>query len=343
MKFKVSFSDMPPVTRMEPPQVSRSSAILLKWSVVSGLIDLDHFEIQVDDGINPWTNLEQTYPASARQAWFVGKLGHNYSFRMHAVEKSGVAEPYPSESQVTAKIEGECNADKYDKSGKDSQPQGYTMLTLLQPQEHNFCPVNDQDWVAVSLVKDKKYRITANPESGGASVNFKIFEGDGVTTGGTNPAGAEALAHGRELPTVLTWKADKTAMYLLRFSPSHPDLAGTDVRYNIQVEEVAERSPLLYGLSLLLLPLTFFIYKAIQKIKAIRVERAAAYMVAGQTIPRHHGDQPVDEQPGKKRAHKNLRETWGAVSAWFKPKIKRGPLPRAPRPQALVMARKPKR
>ena len=343
MKFTVSFSDPPPVTKMEPPQVSRSSAVLLKWSVVSGLVDLDHFEIQVDDGTNPWTDFEQTYPASARQAWFVGKLGHSYAFRLHAVDKSGIAEPYPSESQATAKIESSCNADKYDKNGKDNQPQGYTMLTLLQPQEHNFCPENDQDWVAVSLVKGKKYRITANPQSGGASVNFKIFEGDGATTGGTNPAGAEALAHGRELPTVLNWTADKTAMYLLRFAPSHPDLAGTDVRYTIQVEEVADRNPLLYGLSLLLLPLTFFIYKAVQKIKAIKVERAAAYMAAGQTIPRHHGEQLDEDKPGKKRAHKNLRETLGAVSAWFKPKIKRSPLPLAPRPQALVMARKPKR
>jgi hypothetical protein len=273
----------------------------------------------------------------------VGKLGHNYNFRMHAVAKSGVAEPYPSESQTSAKIESECAVDKYDKNAKDNVPQGYTMLTLLTPQEHNFCPTNDVDWVAVSLVKDKKYRITANPQSGGASVNFKIFEGDGITTGGTNTAGSEALAHGRELPTILNWTADKTAMYLIRFTPSHPDLAGTDVRYTILVEEVAQRSPWLYGLSLLLLPLTFFIYKGIQKIKAIRMEQAAAYMTAGQTIPRHHGEQPVDEQPGKKRAHKNLRETWVGVAAWFRPKIKRAPLPLAPRPQALVMARKPKR
>jgi len=343
MNFTVSFSDMPPVTKMDPPQVSRSSAILLKWSVVSGLVDLNHFEIQVNDGGHGWEDIGQTYPASARQAWYVGKLGHNYSFRMHAVNSHGVAEPYPSKAQVTANLETNCNADEYEKSGKDNEPQGYSMLNLLQVQEHNFCPANDQDWVAVSMVKGKKYRITANPLSGGASVNFKIFEGDGTTTGGTNPAGAEALAHGRELPTVLDWTADKTAMYLMRFVTSHPDLAGTDVRYTIQVEEVAERTPLLYGLSLLLIPLTLFIYKAIQKIRAIKVEKAAAYMAVSQTIPRHHGDQPFDPQPGKKRAHKNLRETWGAVAAWLKPTIKRSPLPRAPRPQTLVMARKPKR
>jgi hypothetical protein len=343
MNFKVSFSVMPPVTKMDPPLVSSSSAILLKWSVVSGLVDLDHFEIQVDDGGHGWEDIGQTYPASVRQAWYIGKLGHNYSFRMHAVNSHGVVEPYPSKAQVTANLEANCTADKYEKNGMDNQPKGYSMLNLLQVQEHNFCPANDQDWVAISMVKGKKYHITANPLSGGAAVNFKIFEGDGATIGGTNPAGAEGLARGRELPTILDWTADQTAMYLMRFTPSHPDLAGTDVRYNIQVAEVAERSPLLYGLSLLLIPLTFFIYKAIQKIRAIKVERAAAYMAVSQAIPRHHGIQPVDPQPGKKRTHKNLRETWRAVAAWFKPKLKRSPLPRAPRPQTLVMARKPKR
>lgn len=115
LQFDVSFSEAPPTSQLEPlPAGQKNSAILLKWKVISGLVDLDGFEIQYRDNGGNWTTYNQKYTAADRQDWFIGELGHSYQFRIHSFDKSGSLEPYPDSAQAKITIENHCTPDSYD-------------------------------------------------------------------------------------------------------------------------------------------------------------------------------------------------------------------------------------
>jgi hypothetical protein len=334
MQFDVSFSDAPPTSQLEPlPSSQKSSAILLKWKVISGLVDLDGFEIQYLDNGGKWTDYNQKYSAADRQGWFVGQLGHTYSFRIHSFDKHGSVEPYPNAAQAKTTIETTCTPDNYDKTNSDGSLLAAVKISVGQTQTHNFCPKSDVDWLQFTTQAGKTYDITTSPVSGAASTNIEVIAGDG------KDVKAHATSSTPDGTTVLKWKAREGKIYFIRITPFDNRLAGTNTNYKISL--ASESLPWYYYMLILLLaPLGWGGYKAFKLLQAKRAVPAAGYAAETRGIPLSFADDPPP-LPRKQRTHKNFNEVWASLVIWAN-HITRS-LRGDPGPRKLAMARRPRR
>jgi murein DD-endopeptidase MepM/ murein hydrolase activator NlpD len=245
--FKVGFSDPPPVSEMEPiSNHERTTAILLRWKVISGLMKLDHFTIQFRENGSGWTDWSMKLPADKREVWFVGKLGKKYDFRIRAVDTNGIAEPWSDKPEATFTTEKGCEPDQYEtaKKGGDDRAQGANELLPGVMQIHNFCPTDDGDWLTFSAKAGETYHFTADAISGSATIKLELRDGNGnvVINEDSVPVENAILldSHSESIgkSTSLEWTAPEMKTYFLHLSSTNPDLAGTDVVYHLLMERV---------------------------------------------------------------------------------------------------------
>jgi hypothetical protein len=340
MVFNVSFSDAPPTSQLEPLSSSqKSSAILLKWKVISGLVDLDGFEIQYRDNGGNWTNYSQKFTAADRQAWFIGEVGHTYTFRIHSFDKHGSIEPYPDVAQAKTTIETVCTPDSYDKKNSDGALLSASKISVGQTQTHNFCPKADVDWIQFTTQAGKTYDIKTWPVSGAAATSIEVIAGDG------KDIKAHITPSTPDGTTLLKWKAREGKIYFIRVKPFDPNLAGTNTSYNISL--ASESLPwYYYPLFLLVLPLGWGGYKAVKWFQAKRASLPAkaassgGYAADTRGIPLSFADNPMP-LPRKQRVHKNFNEAWTSLVIWANHVTRR--LRGEAVPHKLSMARRPRR
>jgi murein DD-endopeptidase MepM/ murein hydrolase activator NlpD len=339
MTFNVSFSDAPPTSQLEPLLATqKSSAILLKWKVISGLVDLDGFEIQYRDNGGKWTDYGQKFTAADRQTWFVGEVGHTYSFRIHSFDKHGSIEPYPDNAQTKTAIETACTPDNYDKKNSDGTLLSAAKISVGQTQTHNFCPKNDVDWIQFTTQAGKTYDIKTWPVSGAAATSIEVIAGDG------KDIKAHITPSTPDGTTVLKWKAREGKIYFIRIKPFDNNLAGTNTSYNISV--VSENLPWYYYT--LVLPLALLGWGGYKGVKWLKAKRAASgpaaasqgYAAETRGIPLSFADNPPP-LPRKQRVHKNFNEAWTSLVIWANQTTRR--LRGEPVPHKLSMARRPRR
>jgi murein DD-endopeptidase MepM/ murein hydrolase activator NlpD len=249
LSFSVAKADLPPITQLnELPYMSATTALLLTWSVSSGADDIAGFEIQYQQDSSPWLNWEQPLPGSIRQAWFFGELGKTYQFRMRGVDLSGNKEEYPSSPEVTIQIGNSCEEDAFESlTPEDTLSQLVTQIEKGQIQEHNFCPLGDEDWFVFPAQKDHHYRFTSTALDLGVMTNIQIYDTsrllqESSSTSYTEPAG-------------LDWTAPQDGLYAIRIRPSNNRLAGTNTDYALNIEETMTVFPTSIAFSAILLPL----------------------------------------------------------------------------------------
>jgi murein DD-endopeptidase MepM/ murein hydrolase activator NlpD len=338
LTFNVSFSDAPPTSQLEPLSASqKSSAILLKWKVISGLVDLDGFEIQYRDNGGSWTNYSTKFTAADRQAWFIGEVGHTYAFRIHSFDKHGSIEPYPDNAQAKTVIDTACTADSYDKKKSDGTLLTAGKIAVGETQTHNFCPKADMDWIQFTTQAGKTYDIKTWPVSGAAATSIEVLAGDG------KDIKAHSTPSTPDGTTVLKWKAREGKIYFIRIKPFDPNLAGTNTSYKISV--VSETLPwYYYTLIVLVVPLGWAGYKGVKWSNAKRSAHGAAapagYAADTRGIPLSFADNPPP-LPRKQRVHKNFSEAWTSLVIWANQTARR--LRGETIPRRLSMARRPRR
>jgi murein DD-endopeptidase MepM/ murein hydrolase activator NlpD len=340
MQFTVSYSDAPPTSQLEPlPSKVKDSAVLLKWKVSSGLVDLAGFEIQYRDNGDDWIDYKQELGAEDRQVWFIGKLGHSYQFRIHSLDKHGSVEAYPDSAQAKTAIDADCKADKFDSKKSDSGPTSAVKIAVGQTQQHNFCPDADQDWLTFMATAGKTYHIKTWPVSSAnpGATYIEVLSGNGKDVKGKiSPSAPDAT-------TVLKWKAPESKIYFIRIRSYDEHMAGTNTNYNVNlaVEGLGSLPFYYYILFSVLFALgsagSFMLAKTI---KAKRAIPAAGYAADTRGIPLSFSDNPVP-LPHKQRSHKNFNEVWTALVNWANRTTRS--LRRDPGPRKLSMARRPRR
>ena len=240
LQFSVSTAEASPAaSALEALDAeSPSSAILLKWTAQPNKAQIDHFEIQysVDDGT--WQDWNKALPGSLRKAWFIGQLGKKYSFRLRSVDANQKVEAYPDQAETSTQITAACQPDEFEGSGQNND-NAFTNATPLDPGEaqvHNFCGENDEDWIVFLGQAGVTYRFTAEPGSNSSAASVLLYDMNDYTL------------LGQQIPTelgqlaALEWTAPSDGFYYLRLGPIDPHLAGTDIQYQVRIDQIGQVS-----------------------------------------------------------------------------------------------------
>lgn len=267
LDFTVETADHPSISELDPlPEMIESTAIQISWVISEGEDDLDHFEIQYQDNDSPWQDWARPLPSHWRQAWFLGEMAHTYKFRLRSVDFRGNKEPYPSQAEATVKIAAVCAEDEFelnDNSGDDLWSMAIP-LEVNRDQEHNFCPLGDEDWIVFPAKTELVYQINTTPLGGGAAAIIQLYGFDRYTLLG------EQKPDDLESPAKLDWIAPQDGLYYLRLRPLDAGLAGTEARYNVRVDQITEVDPSNIFCGSALIPILWFVYKVYQSLKEKR-------------------------------------------------------------------------
>ena len=245
-----------------------SSAIHLAWVVNEGEEEIDYFEIQAQEGDAEWQDWLTDISADNREAWFLGTPGLSYNFRLRSVDIYGNLEAFPDAVELSVAVPETCIADDYEggSGNADNKWTGANPLELDVAHEHNFCGLEDVDWVMFVANAGQNYLIRSEPVSGGAAVNMQLYGFDGY-----NLLGEVSAANLNE-GTSLEWTAPEDNVYYLRIDPVDSRLMGTDAKYSVIVERTAEMNPLSMLCAAVILPFFWLIFRVYQKMRAKETE-----------------------------------------------------------------------
>jgi hypothetical protein len=263
--FLVAAFDFPPAARLEPlPAKSQSTAIQLKWVVDQGEADVVSFEIQYKKDDGKWKTWETPLSADQREAVFIASLGSRYQFRMRSEDVRGNWAPYPEKAETAIDVL-DCKPDEYE-AMKDNSPEGATPIEIGEKQEHNLCSAGDEDWVVFPARQGQVLRLHARPLSGSAAVSIQLY-----ATGSDSFLG-EIIPEALDEAVTLPWTVPDDGLYYLRLRGMDERLAGTDVRYEVEIEAVNRVSAGgVVGFSSIMLPVLWFSYKLFYRLRRRRV------------------------------------------------------------------------
>ena len=163
IRFNVNEADLPPETEMLPNyEMLYTTMIPLQWQVLDNSDDIQLFQIQVRESGSEWQDFNNAIDGKLRQINFYGEFGKTYEFRLRAVDMAGNVESYPSEPETTYTIEPYCNPDNYDFEMADNSRNTAAPIEFEDLQIHNFCGVQDSDWLQFVGTKGEIYQIVIN-------------------------------------------------------------------------------------------------------------------------------------------------------------------------------------
>ena len=244
-----------------------SSGIHLEWVVNEGEKEIDHFEIQAQEGEGEWQDWLLDIDAESRDAWFLGTPGQSYDFRLRSVDTYGNPEPYPDAIELSVRVPETCIGDMYEGSEHDDNKwTGANPLELDEKHEHNLCGAGDEDWVVFVASAGQDYRVRSEPVSGGAAVKIELYGFDGYNLLG------EVTANDLNQSTSLEWTAPEDNVYYLRITAIDERLMGSDAKYAVVVERTAEMNPLSMLCAAVILPFFWLVFRVYQKMRAKEIE-----------------------------------------------------------------------
>ncbi len=250
LQFAILPADPPPSTTLEAlPEESLSSALRLKVVVLEGAADLAKVEIQARVGSGAWTPWKDVLPGD-KEVWYFGLPGKTYAFRVRGTDAKGNVEEFPTQADAVTKIAAACEADAFDQpQGADDGFASAALLAPGVPGEHNFCPINDEDWMAFEVEEGSSYRLESSPLSPGAGAALQVFQADGMTLL------AEAVPPDLTSSARVEWTAAESGRVYVRAVPADDRLAGTETRYGLRLEKTSQVQPGVLVCGSLLLPL----------------------------------------------------------------------------------------
>jgi hypothetical protein len=124
--------------------------------------------------------------------------------------------------------------DSYDYSGTynfDGEPEGAVHLSVGEKQEHNFFPLEDNDWLWFEAKKGVTYQVRVLPRDQGMTLKFHLDAG--ATPGTLNGPYYEASL---SKPAVLTWKATAAGKVFVRLR-GRAEMSSINPWYTVELSE----------------------------------------------------------------------------------------------------------
>jgi hypothetical protein len=235
--WNLAIDRTPPETSITSmPATQNSTAIRVQWTASDNLSGLDHFDIQQKTDAGSWQDWRINVAGASRQAYFIGQMGHTYSFRMRGVDFLGNSEAYPSNAEMSTSIPGNvCSAG--DQWENDNAPTTINFVnTSILSQVHNFCnPVlgsgwlNDQDWLKIDMTAGYRLTVHAIPQNNGAAPVLQLYASNGTSL--LNEA--RPTDHGQT--TQLAWTANQNTTVYLKTTDLDGLVAGDGTTYQLQI------------------------------------------------------------------------------------------------------------
>lgn len=238
-EFTVAAKLDPPSSKLdELPIEVNSSAVNLTWQVLSGVDGLDHFNIQFRIQGQDWQEVPDKPGKDTREYLFWGQPGTTVEFRMQAVDILGNAEELNTLPEAMTTFVATCGDDAFEGTGAGDDE--FTSAAPLKPgslQVHNWCQAGDVDWVVFSAKAGDQMRFSTKAVDLASAANLTLYEPDGTTViGSAKPANAGAEG-------VLDWTAPVDGVYALKMTPEDGRIAGTDTKYQLNVESKSTVQP----------------------------------------------------------------------------------------------------
>ncbi len=114
----------------------------------------------------------------AKQACFLCGIEPQLWFRMRAIDNNNNVDSYPDSAETTT-IVLNCNGDTYESD--DNTGSKATLLALDTRQNHNFCGVNDVDWVKMNVETGKEYLFMVPSLGGNAGMKVQMYASNQTT------------------------------------------------------------------------------------------------------------------------------------------------------------------
>jgi len=156
-------------------------------------------------------------------------MGHRYGFRMRGVDRAGNAEAYPGSAEAETTI-NYCSGDAYE---SDNDPGQATEMAPGQSQAHNFCGVDDQDWVKFRARAGQRYVLQTSNLGWTSDTVLTLYDADGATVLAEN----DDIAYPDNLASRVEWIAQRDGWLYARVRHYNGRIAGNAVTYTLWLEE----------------------------------------------------------------------------------------------------------
>jgi hypothetical protein len=226
-----------PVSSLDAlPTSQKSTAVQLKWSASDNLAGIERFELQIQKDGGAWQDWSTQIPGQLEESWVVVERGHQYGFRLRAIDRLGNQESFPAAAEATISIPTDICTTLDTWENDNTTATASVASGVYSLQEHNYCNpqsgsgyLNDVDWVKISLKDKQRLFIRANPLSGGAGSVLRLYAADGTTLLD------QSQAAGFNQPAQLDWDAASAGVVYLQLSHLDGDAAGSEVRYQLTI------------------------------------------------------------------------------------------------------------
>ena len=176
-----------------------------------------------------WEDWHQGVGSQYVGAWFIGEMGHRYGFRMRGVDRAGNVEAYPGSAEAETYI-NYCSGDAYE---SDNGPAQASEIAPGQSQAHNFCGVDDQDWVKFWAWAGKRYVVQTGNLGWTGDTVLTLYDADGTTVLAEN----DDIAYPDNLASRVEWIAGRDGWLYARVRHYNGRIAGNAVTYTLWLEE----------------------------------------------------------------------------------------------------------
>jgi hypothetical protein len=228
--WDVTLDRTPPTTAIRPLVATQdSTAFIAWWEGSDNVSGVDHYDLQKRQDGGAWEDWHQGVGSQYVGAWFIGEMGHRYDFRMRGVDRAGNVEAYPGSAEAETYI-NYCSGDAYE---SDNGPAQARQIAVGQSQAHNFCGVDDQDWVKFWAWAGKRYVVQTGNLGWTGDTVLTLYDADGTTVLAEN----DDIAYPDNLASRVEWIAGRDGWLYARVRHYNGRIAGNAVTYTLWLEE----------------------------------------------------------------------------------------------------------
>jgi hypothetical protein len=228
--WDVTLDRTPPTTAIRPLVATQdSTAFIVWWEGSDNVSGVDHYDLQKRQDGGAWEDWHQGVGSQYVGAWFIGEMGHRYGFRMRGVDRAGNVEAYPGSAEAETYI-NYCSGDAYE---SDNGPAQARQIAVGQSQAHNFCGVDDQDWVKFWAWAGKRYVVQTGNLGWTGDTVLTLYDADGTTVLAEN----DDIAYPDNLASRVEWIAERDGWLYARVRHYNGRIAGNAVTYTLWLEE----------------------------------------------------------------------------------------------------------
>ncbi|MBC7228220.1 MAG: phosphodiester glycosidase family protein [Thermoflexales bacterium] len=228
--WDVTLDRTPPTTSIRPLAATQdSTAFIVWWDASDNAAGIDHLDLQVRQDGGAWQDWHLGVGGQYVGAWFVGEMGHRYGFRMRGVDRAGNAEAYPGSAEAETTINF-CSGDAYE---ADNGPGQARAIAPGQSQNHNFCGMNDEDWVKFQARAGQRYVLETGNLGFASDTVLTLYDADGTTVLAEN----DDIAYPDNLASRVAWVARRDGWLYARVRHWDGRVAGNAVTYTLRLEE----------------------------------------------------------------------------------------------------------